>query len=85
MVRAEGEFFTGILQPGFADYVLPLSSALRDRQQVSVAEYERLFNQQLGMTAENVTLVQKATPRPCAGQKITSANIGLTKQEIGEG
>lgn len=68
---AEGEFFTGILQPDFADYVLPLSSALRDRQQVSVAEYERLFNQQLGMTAEDVNFSTEGDSAPfvLAGQK----------------
>ena len=68
---AEGEFFTGILQPGFADYVLPLSSALRDRQQVSVAEYERLFNQQLGMTAEDVNFSTEGDSAPfaLAGQR----------------
>lgn len=68
---AEGEFFTGILQPRFADYVSPLTPVLQGRQQVSVAEYERLFNEQLGMTAEDVQLAtaDDSCPFVLAGQK----------------
>lgn len=51
---AEGEFYTGILQPNFHDHVEQLDSLLNARQQVTVAEYEDMFNHQLGMETEDV-------------------------------
>jgi len=51
---AEGEFYTGELQP---DYQLGLDAGLPQRlarrRRVSVAEYETLFNQQLQWQAED--------------------------------
>ncbi len=51
---AEGEFYTGILQPDFHDHVEQLDGPLNARQQVTVAEYEDMFNQQLGMKPEDI-------------------------------
>ncbi|QGF40540.1 hydroxymethylglutaryl-CoA synthase [Limosilactobacillus gastricus] len=51
---AEGEFYSGILQPNYQDGLKAASLALDHRQQVTVSEYEALFNQQLGMKAEDV-------------------------------
>ena len=68
---AEGEFFTGILQPQFAENILPLTPALRQRQRVSVAEYERLFDEQLGMNPADVafTTENDACPFVLTGQQ----------------
>lgn len=51
---AEGEFYSGILQPNYQDGLGAASLALDHRQRVTVSEYEALFNQQLGMKAEDV-------------------------------
>ena len=68
---AEGEFFTGILQPQFAENILPLTPALRQRQRVSVTEYERLFDEQLGMNPADVafTTENDACPFVLTGQQ----------------
>ncbi len=68
---AEGEFFTGRLVAGFADYVDHPDAALDQRQAVSVAEYERLFNAQLGMDSADVAFDLDADPAPfvLAGRK----------------
>ncbi|MDT6980446.1 hydroxymethylglutaryl-CoA synthase [Levilactobacillus zymae] len=55
---AEGEFYSGTLQPhyqvGFDDDAL--TSLLADRQAVSVAEYEAIFQQQLPNNGRDVQL-----------------------------
>lgn len=55
---AEGEFYAGILQPGYQDYVYsePIHQNISNRTKVSVAEYEQFFNSQLGFTKEDVKL-----------------------------
>lgn len=52
---AEGEFYSGILQPGFTDQLSDVSADLKGRQQVSVAEYEKMFNNQLGLSDADTT------------------------------
>lgn len=68
---AEGEFFSGILQPQFARYVLPLSPALQERQRVSIVEYEQFFNAQLGLNPADVqfTTENDSCPFVLLGQK----------------
>ncbi|EHS86004.1 Hydroxymethylglutaryl-CoA synthase [Limosilactobacillus gastricus PS3] len=51
---AEGEFYSGILQPSYQDGLKAASLALDHRQRVTMSEYEALFNQQLGIKAEDV-------------------------------
>ena len=54
---AEGEFYTGRLQPNYQlglDKGLP--QRLARRRRVSVAEYEQLFNGQLALTAADQTI-----------------------------
>ncbi|MBM6753957.1 hydroxymethylglutaryl-CoA synthase [Lactobacillus alvi] len=52
---AEGEFYTGTLVAGFENFIDHPDKFLDQRRQVSVAEYEQLFNQQLGMKSEDIT------------------------------
>lgn len=68
---AEGEFYSGILQDTYQDGLKTASLALDDRQQVTVAEYEALFNQQLGMKSEDVgfDLSQDTSRYVLTGQK----------------
>ena len=65
---AEGEFFAGILQPGYQEGLGDLNEQLAARTQVSLAEYEDLFNQQLGLKEEDVTF-----ETPAAGQRFILA------------
>lgn len=51
---AEGEFYTGILQSGFAGHVENISDLLDSRSEVTVDEYEGMFNDQLGMSEEDI-------------------------------
>lgn len=55
---AEGEFYTGILQDGFQQFISEnqINQLLSNRQPVSVKEYERLFSGQLGMSPEEKLL-----------------------------
>ncbi|WP_044010465.1 hydroxymethylglutaryl-CoA synthase [Paucilactobacillus wasatchensis] len=55
---AEGEFYAGILQPDYQKYVAgdTIKTLLHKRSKVTVAEYERLFNQQLGFTKADTKL-----------------------------
>ncbi|MBB1095328.1 hydroxymethylglutaryl-CoA synthase [Limosilactobacillus sp. BG-MG3-A] len=46
---AEGEFYTGILEDGYENYMNNIQEQLNHRHQVSVVEYEKIFNSQLGM------------------------------------
>lgn len=61
---AEGEFYSGVLQPGFENQLNDVSADLVDRQQVSVSEYEQLFNSQLGLSADDVTFTTSKDPSP---------------------
>lgn len=51
---AEGEFYTGIMQSDFINHVEDLDQWLSSRKQVSVQEYEKMFNQQLGMNDQDI-------------------------------
>ncbi|MCT0162542.1 hydroxymethylglutaryl-CoA synthase [Lactiplantibacillus pentosus] len=54
---AEGEFFTGELQPDYeAGLDVGLPQRLARRQRVSVSEYEKLFNGQLAWRADDQTI-----------------------------
>lgn len=52
---AEGEFYTGTLVAGFENFIAHPDEFLDQRRQVPVAEYEQLFDQQLGMNSEDIT------------------------------
>ncbi len=51
---AEGEFYTGILEEGYQKYMNDVAQELANRQQVSVAQYEKMFNSQLGMNDKDI-------------------------------
>ena len=68
---AEGEFYSGIVQPAFAENLSDVKEDLADRHRVSIAEYEQLFNSQLGMQTAYVQfdLQNDDAPFVLAGQK----------------
>lgn len=68
---AEGEFYSGIVQPAFAENLSDIKEDLADRHQVSIDEYEQLFNSQLGMQTADVQfdLQNDDAPFVLAGQK----------------
>lgn len=68
---AEGEFYSGIVQSDFAKNLSNVDHDLAERHQVSVPEYERLFNSQLGMQAADIQFDTQADNAPfvLAGQK----------------
>ncbi|MDD6431787.1 MAG: hydroxymethylglutaryl-CoA synthase [Lactobacillaceae bacterium] len=68
---AEGEFYSGIVQPAFAENLSDVKGDLADRHQVSIDEYEQLFNSQLGMQTADVQfdLQNDDAPFVLAGQK----------------
>lgn len=68
---AEGEFYSGIVQPAFAENLSDVKEDLADRHQVSIDEYEQLFNSQLGMQTADVQfdLQNDDAPFVLAGQK----------------
>ncbi|MBB1062287.1 hydroxymethylglutaryl-CoA synthase [Limosilactobacillus fastidiosus] len=68
---AEGEFYSGILQAGFEKYLSNVKAELADRHQVSIEEYERQFNSQLGMNSDDIKLDWEKDPAPFVlkGQK----------------
>lgn len=68
---AEGEFYSGIVQPAFAENLSDVKEDLADRHQVSIDEYEQLFNSQLGMKMADVQfdLQNDDAPFVLAGQK----------------
>ena len=68
---AEGEFYSGILQPHFEKYLSDVKDDLANRHQVSIAEYEKQFNSQLGMNPDDVELDWQSDPAPfiLKGQK----------------
>lgn len=68
---AEGEFYTGILQAGFEKQLNDVKSDLAKRHQISIADYEEKFNDQLGMNPNDIELDTKSDPAPfvLTGQK----------------
>lgn len=68
---AEGEFYTGILEDGYEHYMNNIQEELEHRHQVSVAEYEKLFNSQLGMNDQDIEFDVTNDPSPFVlkGQK----------------
>ncbi|MGI1802729.1 hydroxymethylglutaryl-CoA synthase [Limosilactobacillus reuteri] len=68
---AEGEFYTGILEDGYEHYMNNIQEELKHRHQVSVAEYEKLFNSQLGMNDGDIEFDITNDPLPfiLKGQK----------------
>lgn len=52
---AEGEFYSGVLQTDYEHWIGDnLLQALQQRKQLSIAEYEKMFNDQLGMRQEDI-------------------------------
>lgn len=68
---AEGEFYSGIVQPAFAENLSDVKQDLLARHQVSIDEYERLFNSQLGMQEDDIQFDLQGDEAPfvLAGQK----------------
>lgn len=68
---SEGEFYTGILEDGYEHYMNNIQEELEHRHQVSVAEYEKLFNSQLGMNDGDIEFDVTNDPSPFVlkGQK----------------
>ena len=69
---AEGEFYSGILQSGYQEHIdKRLQEELQNRHQLTIAQYEHLFNQQLGMSSEDVEFDIGSDPSEyiLAGQK----------------
>lgn len=68
---AEGEFYSGILQPDYQDYLSNVAGDLSERQLISIAAYEQQFNDQLGMNPDDVEYDISADPARfvLAGQK----------------
>ena len=68
---AEGEFYTGILEDGYEHYMNNIQEELKHRHKVSVAEYEKLFSSQLGMSDRDIKLDVTNDPLPFVlkGQK----------------
>lgn len=68
---AEGGFYTGILEDGYEHYMNNIQEELKHRHQVSVAEYEKLFNGQLGMNDGDIEFDVTNDPLPFVlkGQK----------------
>lgn len=68
---AEGEFYSGIVQDGFATHLNDVQTDLAARHQVSIDEYERLFNAQLGMNSadQQFDLAADQLPFVLVGQR----------------
>ena len=68
---AEGEFYSGILQPGYQEQLSNVAGDLSERQLISIAAYEQQFNDQLGMNKADVEYDISADPARfvLAGQK----------------
>lgn len=68
---AEGEFYTGILEKNYEQYMNDIKKDLSARQKVSVEEYEKLFNTQLGMNSDDILfdVSQDKAPFVLKGQK----------------
>ncbi|WP_295746044.1 hydroxymethylglutaryl-CoA synthase [uncultured Limosilactobacillus sp.] len=61
---AEGEFYSGVLQPNFENQLNDVAADLATRQQLSVAEYEKSFNGQLGLADTDVSFDTSKDPSP---------------------
>lgn len=61
---AEGEFYTGIVQPQFGQYLSDVTDDLKNRHQVSVEEYEHQFNSQLGLNTDDIEFDLSKDHRP---------------------
>ncbi|WP_353948314.1 hydroxymethylglutaryl-CoA synthase [Sporolactobacillus sp. Y61] len=63
---AVGEFFSGILQPNYREYlhVRHHRKMLSERNEVSVQEYEDLFNQELPADGSDIDLPVENDPAP---------------------
>lgn len=61
---AEGEFYSGVLQPGFDNQLNDVAADLKDRQQLTVAEYEKFFNGQLGLADTDISFDTSKDPSP---------------------
>ena len=60
---AEGEFYSGILQPDYRHQIGDdLLQTLQKRHQLSIGEYEKMFNDQLGMREEDIIYDIDADP-----------------------
>ncbi|MFJ6971152.1 MAG: hydroxymethylglutaryl-CoA synthase [Limosilactobacillus mucosae] len=68
---AEGEFYSGILQPGYQEQLSNVAGDLSERQLILIAAYEQQFNDQLGMNKADVEYDISADPARfvLAGQK----------------
>lgn len=68
---AEGEFYSGIVQPSFAQGLSDVRHDLESRHHVSITEYEQLFTRQLGMQSGDVQfdLHNDNAPFVLAGQR----------------
>lgn len=55
---AVGEFFSGILQPGYRDFlqVVKHEKLLKERKEVSIEEYEKIFRETLPTDGSTLTL-----------------------------
>ncbi|BAP85757.1 hydroxymethylglutaryl-CoA synthase [Paucilactobacillus hokkaidonensis JCM 18461] len=61
---AEGEFYAGILQPNYRQYVYgdAIETILADRTKLTVTAYEKMFNEQLGFTKKDTQLDVASDP-----------------------
>lgn len=69
---AEGEFYSGILQPDYEQWIeTDLDQKLTQRQRISIPEYEHMFESRLGMREEDIQfdLSQDPSNFVLAGQK----------------
>lgn len=73
---AEGEFYSGVLKPGFANQLNDVSADLASRQQVTVDEYEKMFDSQLGLTESDVSFETSKDPSPF----LLSGQVGHQRQ-----
>ena len=82
---AEGEFYSGILQPGYQEHIdSHLQEELQNRQQVTIDQYEHLFNQQLGMSDADVEFDVSSDPSEyvLAGQKNAQRNYQIQDRQL---
>ena len=61
---AVGEFFSGILQPGYKEMLLPEKhqQLIDTRQKITIAEYEEIFQKTLPVAGSNITLPVEQDP-----------------------
>ncbi|GGM23717.1 hydroxymethylglutaryl-CoA synthase [Paraliobacillus quinghaiensis] len=63
---AVGEFFSGILQPGYRDalYTAQHKALLAERKEITVAEYEKIFQETVPVGLSDVELPVEKDPAP---------------------